>query len=624
MVSIKKRSDGGKFNWRKKFSFGIFVICLLEVVLWSMPILGEEMNPEHFADYAQRETENLRTYESLEHGSKGIENTIQHSNKPQDFDLTQPEEFTSGQDSLKNVPPASTKWNYLTWSVMTFLTFALGLAEKRIATLGEVSSSDDGDSGDSSDAVTPNSGKKGRKGSSKSSLPPLPLEKTKKTQKNYQNEKSELEKEFKEKNIPLPSRTDDEILSLLLSGSIKPHTLENILNDSSRAVSLRRSLLIAQHTSPDSLSTIPHLHYDYDKVKGKCCENVIGYLPIPIGIAGPLLINQSKYRVPMATTEGALVASTHRGCRALTLSGGVNAHVTFRGMTRGPALAFPSASRAARFKAWVEDENNFKRVKEAFESTSRFARLNSVKVNLAGRNAYVRFSAFTGDAMGMNMISKGVEKSMQLLQSQFPDMRVIAISGNFCTDKKPAAINWIEGRGRTVVADAVIKGHVVEKVLKTSVKDIVYVNTNKNLVGSAMAGSVGGFNAHAANIVTAIFLATGQDPAQNVESSNCMTLMESVNDGKDLYVSVTMPSIEVGTVGGGTSLPAQSGCLEMIGCKSEQVKKVPGSGADLLAQLVASAVLAGELSLVAALSSGDLVKSHLKLNRAKKPVAAKL
>lgn len=128
--------------------------------------------------------------------------------------------------------------------------------------------------------------------------------------------------------------------------------------------------------------------------------------------------------------------------------------------------------------------------------------------------------------MGMNMISKGCEKMLEMIQSIFTDMEVIALSGNMCTDKKPAAINWIEGRGRSVVCDVVINGHIIEKVLKTTVKDIVELNQSKNLIGSAMAGSVGGFNAHAANMVTAVYLATGQDPAQNVESSNCITIME--------------------------------------------------------------------------------------------------
>lgn len=189
-----------------------------------------------------------------------------------------------------------------------------------------------------------------------------------------------------------------------------------------------------------------------------------------------------------------------------------------------------------------------------------------------------------------------------------------SLSGNFCTDKKPSAVNWLEGRGKSVVCEATIPGDIVTSVLKTSVSALVSLNINKNLVGSAMAGSIGGFNAHASNVVTAIYLATGQDPAQNVESSNCLTQMEAVNNGKDLHISVSMPSIEVGTVGGGTHLPPQAACLDILGIRGASAQR-PGANADMLARVVAGAVLAGELSLMSALAAGHLVRSHLKHNR---------
>lgn len=267
-------------------------------------------------------------------------------------------------------------------------------------------------------------------------------------------------------------------------------------------------------------------HYDYSKVMGACCENVVGYIPLPLGIAGPLKVDGELYPIPMATAEGTLVASCSRGCKALNAGGGVTTVIINDGMTRGPAIEFPNITVAAACKAWIDSPEGAAILKEAFESTSRFARLQKLKVTMAGRTMFVRFATTTGDAMGMNMISKGTEKALDVMSKYFPEMVVLALSGNYCTDKKPAAINWIEGRGKSVVAEAVIPGKVVKAVLKTTVDALCNLNTKKNLIGSAMAGSIGGFNAHAANILTAIFLATGQDPAQNVESSNCMTLME--------------------------------------------------------------------------------------------------
>jgi len=330
------------------------------------------------------------------------------------------------------------------------------------------------------------------------------------------------------------------------------------------------------------------------------------------------LIDGEEFLVPMATTEGALVASTHRGMKAITKSGGASCVVINNGMTRAPLLRMPSVKRAVELKEWIEKMDNFYQVAAAFNSTSRFARLSSIKSCISGRNIYLRFKSRTGDAMGMNMVSKGVEKAIEVLQDYFPDMDALSLSGNFCTDKKPSAINWLEGRGKSVVCEAVISGEMIKNVLKTSVQSMVDLNINKNLIGSAMAGSIGGFNAHASNIVSAIFLATGQDPAQNVESSNCITLMEPTNSGgKDLHVSVTMPSIEVGTIGGGTHLPAQSSCLVMLGCKGSS-ETIPGSHAEKLSKVIAASVMAGELSLMAALAAGHLVRSHLQHNRAAK------
>ncbi len=339
-----------------------------------------------------------------------------------------------------------------------------------------------------------------------------------------------------------------------------------------------------------------------------------------------------EYYVPMATTEGALVASTTRGCKAITVSGGTHTEILDDGITRAPVIKVPDVKTAMAIKNYVEKSFGEVRtffcrvalrsvrrqrrplavqVAAVFNSTSRFARLKDIKVFIAGCHVYLRFKCASGDAMGMNMVGKvrvsrcmaprqcglprasapacaqASEKAIMDLATKFP-MEVLSLSGNVCTDKKSSAVNWVHGRGKSVVCEATINRHVVESVLKSSYVDavragclptaarsvdaMVNLNYSKNLLGSAVAGSLGGFNAHAANVVTATFLAMGQDPAQNVESSSwcvscasaelssssvcSLTLLEKTKDG-DLHASVTMPSLEVGTVGGGTNLPGQ-------------------------------------------------------------------
>ncbi|KAJ7026732.1 hydroxymethylglutaryl-CoA reductase [Mycena alexandri] len=423
------------------------------------------------------------------------------------------------------------------------------------------------------------------------------------------------------KSNALKELSDEEVVLLAQAGKIAGYALEKVLAPAQesdgleRAVRIRRAVISrASLTQTLETSEVPFERYDYGKVLGACCENVIGYIPIPLGIAGPLTIDGVSFHIPMATAEGTLVASTSRGAKALNAGGGVTTVLTQDAMTRGPAIDFPSIVEAARAKAWISSPHGHAVLKAAFEGTSRFAKLTGLKSAMAGRTLFVRFATATGDAMGMNMISKGTEKALEVLQLEFPEMVVLALSGNYCTDKKAAAMNWIEGRGKSVVAEAVIPGKVVKGVLKTTVGALCNLNTKKNLVGSAMAGAIGGFNAHAANILTAIFLATGQDPAQNVVSSNCMTLMEPTNDGQDLLMTVSMPSIEVGTVGGGTVLTPQGAVLEMLGLRGAHPTR-PGQNSQGLARVIAAAVMAGELSLLSALAAGHLIRAHMIHNR---------
>ena len=335
---------------------------------------------------------------------------------------------------------------------------------------------------------------------------------------------------------------DKELLDLAARGKIPGYALEKTLDNANvmsklesltRAVKIRRGMI---SRTKETQETTGHLQYskfpykglNYENVHGACCENVIGYLPLPCGVAGPMIIDGQSYFLPMATTEGVLVASTNRGCKAINAGGGATTVLAGDGMTRGPCIGFSTLTRAGAAKVWLDSEDGQFEMKKAFNSTSRFARLQTMKTAIAGTYLYVRFKTTTGDAMGMNMISKGVECALNYMKTEggFEDMNIISVSGNYCTDKKAAAINWIDGRGKSVVAEAIIPADAVRKILKSDVNALVELNVAKNLIGSAMAGSVGGFNAHAANIVAAMFLATGQDPAQVVESANCITVMK--------------------------------------------------------------------------------------------------
>lgn len=415
------------------------------------------------------------------------------------------------------------------------------------------------------------------------------------------------------------SMSNDEIIGEMKSGKLSFYGIEDALRpDFDRAVHIRREY-VKQYVSPrkdaeekkHGLDLVPFENCNWDQVVGQSCENIIGYIRVPVGLAGPILINGEEFPIPMATTEGALVASTHRGARAISKCGGCTVVLTNEGMTRAPVVEVPNLETAAALKKFCDDK--FPEIKKAFESTTRFGRLLNLKVALSGRKVFLRFRAFTGDAMGMNMVTKGVDASLKYISETFPQMQVLALSGNYCTDKKPSAINWIEGRGKSVVAEAVISKSVVETTLKTTVDALVNLNIDKNLIGSAMAGSLGGFNAQAANVVAAVFLACGQDPAQVVESSTCITTMSKLENG-DLLIGVAMPSIEVGTVGGGTGLDPQHGCLSLIGCEGSN-KANPGANSSQLAKVVAAGVLSAELSLMAGLAAGHLLRAHMALNR---------
>ena len=389
----------------------------------------------------------------------------------------------------------------------------------------------------------------------------------------------------------------------LRTGELKLYALEKYM-EADEAVKIRREY-IEEATGAD-LSSIGKYTIPITKVVSRNIENMIGCVQIPLGTAGPLVVNgeyaKGSFWIPLATTEGALVASINRGCSAISKAGGADVRIFKDAMTRSPVFAAKNISHAADSVRWIEE--NFSAIKEAAEKTTSHGKLIGISTYTAGTSVYVRMSYKTGDAMGMNMATIASEAAAKVIE-EATGLLLIASSGNMCCDKKPAAINAVEGRGKTVSAGVFLSDELIRTVLKTEAELLIEVNMRKNLVGSARAGALG-FNAHAANVVAALFLACGQDAAHVVEGSNCITTAEAADGG--VYVSVTLPSLQVGTVGGGTSVACQNECLRMLDCA--------GDGKAMnFAEIAASAVLAGELSLLSALAAGQLGKAHKELGR---------
>ena len=391
------------------------------------------------------------------------------------------------------------------------------------------------------------------------------------------------------------------------SGELRFHELEEHA-DADTAAAARR-LLVEEQSGAD-LDAVGDYGFPAE-VADSAIENMIGAAQIPMGVVGPVSIDGAAVSgdtyLPLATTEGALLASVNRGCSVIDRAGGATARVTKSGMTRAPVFRVADVAEAEALVSWVRDNEDV--LKEAAEETTSHGELLDVTPYVVGDNVFLRFRYDTKDAMGMNMATIATRAAADVVEEE-TTASLVALSGNLCTDKKPAAINAVEGRGRSVTADVLIPRAVVEEKLHTTPEAIAEINTRKNLVGSAKAGSFG-FNAHVANVVAAMFLATGQDAAQVVEGSNAITTVEVRDEG--LYAGVSLASLEVGTVGGGTKLPTQSEGLDVLGLRGGG--DPPGSNADALAECIAVGALAGELSLLSALASRHLSSAHESLGR---------
>ena len=335
--------------------------------------------------------------------------------------------------------------------------------------------------------------------------------------------------------------------------------------------------------------------------------------PIPMQKVGPIRLAgaelDAEVRVPLATFETPLWPSVERGARVTAQAGGIRAVVFDERMTRSVLVDAPGAEGARDLIAFLEAHRA--ELAATTAGTSRFAQLKDVHYEVVGHLVYVRFEFTTGDAAGHNMATRAADALLAWILAQRPECAYGSISGNYCCDKKASAVNGILGRGKSVVAEATIPRRLVEKYLHTTPEKIAELNVRKNWIGTSLAGGLRSANAHFANMLLGFYLATGQDAANIVEGSQGFTLAEARAD--ELYFSVTLPNLIVGTVGNGKGLPFVEENLRELGCLEA---REPGANARRLALICAATVLCGELSLLAAQTNpGELMAAHLRLER---------
>ena len=356
-----------------------------------------------------------------------------------------------------------------------------------------------------------------------------------------------------------------------------------------------------------ALKHVPHYSFDPQNLKGNV-EALTGAAQIPLGIAGPLHVNgeyaSGEFYIPMATTEGTLVASYNRGMKVLNLSGGVTCTVSDDSMQRAPVFIFENARGARDFRAWLDD--NFDEIAAQAEATTSVGKLQYIDTYLSNHFAFCRFNFHTGDAAGQNMVGRATFAACSWILEHAPDIRRFYLESNFATDKKASMVNIMRTRGKRVTAECLIPGDVLREQMRVEPSGLAYHWGVAAGVGSVLSGANNN-GLHSPNGITAMFIATGQDVA-NVSESSAAILYVECTDDDDLFLSITIPSLIVATYGGGTGLATQRECLEMMDCYGkDRVRK--------LAEIIAGVVLAGEISLASAISSNDWVSSHEKYGR---------
>lgn len=346
---------------------------------------------------------------------------------------------------------------------------------------------------------------------------------------------------------------------------------------------------------------------DFKQLEGNI-ENYMGMSMVPTGIIGPVRVigsaAQGDFFVPLATSEGALVASYHRGAKACYLAGGATSICIVEGVQRSPVFKFVNIGELGLFLAWVlQRVDEFKKITE---SSSRYAKLTDLKANIEGNHLILTFEYHTGDASGQNMVTLCTDAICKYIVANAPvKPQFWFIEGNYSSDKKATVLSFTNVRGKKITTEVVLSEKIVNEVLK-STPEAMAEYWRSSTMGIIQSGAVGA-QGHYANGLTALFIATGQDAACVAEAAMGITRMEQTKDGS-LYASVTLPNLIVGTVGGGTSLPTQKECLELMDCY--------GAGkARKFAEICGAVVLAGELSIAAALSAGHFSSAHKKFGR---------
>jgi hydroxymethylglutaryl-CoA reductase (NADPH) len=376
-------------------------------------------------------------------------------------------------------------------------------------------------------------------------------------------------------------------------------------DDYSRAAAAKRMEFIAEATGARP-EHIGRYSLDPAAVAGNV-ENFTGAVQVPVGIAGPLLVDgehaRGEFYVPLATTEGTLVASYNRGMKLLYLAGGVKTTVMDDRMQRAPAFGFDSAREARAFGQWVAA--SFDDIKQQAEATTRTGRLHDIEQFSASRFIFLRFNYTTGDAAGQNMTGRATSRACDWILAHYRGVRQFCLESNLATDKKSSQINILDTRGKRVTAEATIPAELIREVMRTTPEQMFRARQLSNL-GGLMSGVNNNGN-HSANGIAAMFVATGQDVANVAESSAGLVYAELLADGA-YYYSITIPALIVATYGGGTGLPTQRESLELLGCYgSGKVRK--------FAEIVAATALCGELSLGSAIVAGDWVGAHERLGR---------